>query len=496
MDRARRLLPVYELPVRPLIRNTVGRRLLGGVIAIVMILSIVVPLVRMASTAQALPLYSAREGRTCDNCHLSPNNWKNPPLAQRKCTMSCVACHYDPSGGGLRNASGRFFGRATLPMIATSPRPTQDWDRGFGRHDHATTYSDSLPQGPATFEEARDWPEPPRDTYAKGSPPGDSRYALFDGRYGRLNADPLIRIGWDVRIASIISASTILFPMQVDLGGALHPLHHMTVVANVGARGRVNGLSDTIDDPSTPALREGYVLLHEAPFQSYVKAGRFIPQFGVRLDDHTTLTRKLFEMDVSLLESRVVGIEVGANPNYPFATVSWFRSAPNNERLDSFNILENLTGYGFAANAGWRGEGWSLGAGALMRERPVPDGGDARSFSFNGSLNPWKWNPNVPLTWSGEVVFGERTRESGRTAEVAAAYQELDWRARNGLDFFLIQDWGDPDRDVIDDESLRFSGGVRLTPIPGVTLDGRLRALAPAGDQSGVDGFIQLHLWN
>jgi hypothetical protein len=93
-------------------------------------------------------------------------------------------------------------------------------------------------------------------------------------------------------------------------------------------------------------------------------------------------------------------------------------------------------------------------------------------------------------------VYGERTRESGRTTEVAAAYQELDWRLGNGVDLFVVQDWGDPDREVINDESLRFSGGAKLTPIPGITLDGRLRYLAPSGDPSGVDGFIQLHLWN
>jgi hypothetical protein len=492
---------MYELPVS--LRRQggkAGRNLLTGMAALAAIGFIVIPLLRMASTAQALPMYSAREGRTCDNCHLSPNNWQNPSLAQRKCTMSCVACHYDPAGGGLRNASGRFFGRSTIPMIATSPRPTQDWDRepfpGFGRRDHATTYNDSLPQGPKTFEEARDWPEAPQDTFAKGSPLGSSPYAFFDGRYGRLNADPVIRIGWDVRVAALISSSTIAFPMQADLGAALHPVHHFTAVANVGARGRVTGLSDTIDDPSTPALREAYVLLHEAPFQSYVKGGRFSPQFGVRLDDHTALTRELFVMDVSLLESRVVGVEVGANPNYPFVALSWFRSAPNNERLDSFNIFENLTGYGYAANLGWRGEGWSLGTGGILRERPVEDGGDARSVSLFGSLNPWKWNSNVPLTWHGEVVYGERTRESGRTTEVAAAYQELDWRLGNGVDLFVVQDWGDPDREVINDESLRFSGGAKLTPIPGITLDGRLRYLAPSGDPSGVDGFIQLHLWN
>jgi hypothetical protein len=32
-----------------------------------------------ATHAQALPLYAARSGRTCDNCHSLPNDWYDPP---------------------------------------------------------------------------------------------------------------------------------------------------------------------------------------------------------------------------------------------------------------------------------------------------------------------------------------------------------------------------------------------------------------------------------
>ncbi|MFP6642408.1 MAG: hypothetical protein VCF24_02420 [Candidatus Latescibacterota bacterium] len=70
--------------------------------------------------------------------------------------MSCQSCHIDPAGGGMRNASGRYFGNSTLPMIATSPRPTDDWDRNaplVGRRDRATTCDANLAVGPNTFEQ-------------------------------------------------------------------------------------------------------------------------------------------------------------------------------------------------------------------------------------------------------------------------------------------------------------------------------------------------------
>jgi hypothetical protein len=452
-----------------------------------------------ATTSQATPLYSAREGRTCDNCHLTPNNWENPPLAERKCTLSCGSCHVDPSGGGARNASGRFFGRSTLPMIATSPRPTDDWDREvvffLSRLDRATTYTDSLPQGPNRYGDFV--PEGPRDLWAIGSPlAGPSRMALLQGRYGRLNADPLFRLGWDIRVAGLLAGQGLVFPMQADLTGVFHPLEHLTAVATVGARGRTRGFTTVVDDPETPYLREGYLLLHEAPYLAYVKAGRFVPAFGLRLDDHTAQTRRTFGLDGSLPEIRVSGIEVGANPNYPFVSLAWFRSTAEDRVPSAFDITDFDAGHGFALNAGFREMAWSVGSSALLRRRPVTEGGDETSLAVYGVLNPWRTHRGLPLTWQVELDVGEWTRDSGSKARRAAFYQEFDYRLGNGVNLLLAQDWSDPDRAVENDDAYRVSTGIQITPIPGVTLDTRIRALLPMGDEGGADVFMQLHLWN
>jgi hypothetical protein len=79
------------------------------------------------SAAQAVPLYTVREGRTCDNCHALPNDWVDPPeMSRRKCTLSCRGCHVDPGGGGLRTVSGVYFGRSTLAMWLATDRPWAD----------------------------------------------------------------------------------------------------------------------------------------------------------------------------------------------------------------------------------------------------------------------------------------------------------------------------------------------------------------------------------
>jgi len=452
-----------------------------------------------APAARSTPLYSARAGRTCDNCHLEPNKWENPPLADRKCTLSCESCHVDPSGGGLRNASGRFYGRSTLAAIATSPRPTMDWDRDVlhRRRDRATTYSDSLPQGPASESERQDPRFAPHDLWAHGKPlGGSSKYAPWQGRYGAMNADPFIRIGWDVRVALLTGSGTLPFPMQIDLGAAVHPVEHVTVLANVGARGRRTGIKTVVDDPATPYLREAFLLVHEAPYRAYAKAGRFVPAFGLRIDDHTSQTRRGFELDNGVPEARVTGIEVGLNPNYPFASLSWFRGGSQTEALENWNLFDLSPGYGGALHAGLRAEGWSVGGSVLARRRPAEHGGDATSGAVFAVFNPWHYWRNLPVVLQAEFDFGTRSRSSGHETRQLAYYQEITWLAWNGIDFIAAQDWSDPDTEVRDDDAWRLSGGVQLTPFPGLTFDARGRLLVPAGEQTGADFFAQFHFWN
>jgi hypothetical protein len=452
-----------------------------------------------AEPSGATALYAARESRACDSCHLDPSSWKNPRVADRKCTLSCQSCHVDPAGAGMRNVSGRFLGRSTLPMIATSPRPTRDWDRellpALRRRDKATTYTDSLPPSPTDFEASRAFA--PRDRWAWGHPAGSaSRWSMFEGRYGRLRADPLLRVGWDVRLAALLTKGTLAFPMQVDVPVLVHPVEHVSFLVNTGARGRRSGVADALDDASTPYLREAFVLVHELPWLAYAKAGRFVPDFGLRLDDHTAQIRRAFELDGAVPQARVSGVEVGVNPNYPYLRASWFRSTSKLRDPDRFDVFDADEGWGTAVNVGFRELLWGVGASALARRRPLSEGGDATTFGAYAILNPWFWRRDVPLTWQAEGDVGQWTRHSGRTTRQAVFYQELDWSCANGVNLLLAHDWADPDREVADDDLMRFSGGLQLIPIPGVTLDARARLLLPPHASAGSDVFLQLHLWN
>ena len=155
---------------------------------------------------------------------------------------------------------------------------------------------------------------------------------------------------------------------------------------NVGARGQSSGYSDTIDDSHTPYFRELFAMTNEWPYQAYAKAGRFVPAFGLKLDDHTTRTRREFELDTSLPETRVLGVEAGAVAAYPFVQVSYFKMKNKFEQPDPWNIFDVDDGWGTAFNLGWRDLGWSLGTSAMMRRRPLDQGGNTDTYALYGSL--------------------------------------------------------------------------------------------------------------
>jgi hypothetical protein len=443
---------------------------------------------------EALPLYTAREGRTCDNCHTLPNRWKNPELKERKCTLSCSSCHIDPAGGGLRNTSGRFYGQTVLPMALSRYR----------------NYKDTVRNALSAFDAANKTKRSPL-TLAFGEPLGkDTPYAPEAKRYGDMNADPLLTLGLDARFAVwVAGAEAILpFPMQLDVQAALHPAHHITAYVNAGVLGKEKGTLETLQANPAFGVKDLMLIVNELPSQTYVKVGRFTPAFGTRLDDHTSFTRRDFEQDYGILQSRVFGAEFGRAPNYPYLHMSVFRPSakdafPTNDELP--DVEGNVQGidffgapqsFGGAVSAGYRELGWQIGASVLSKRRNLADGGDTNSLSLQWGVNPWFYSDRVPLTYLGEIAAGTFQRPgNGSGAFQAASTQELNYAPFNGLNLKLKYDYTDSDFEVANNQLNRVGLGFDLTFIPGLRFTAMGRAIFIPEAGSEVDFFMFVRGW-
>ena len=192
-----------------------------------------------APRAGALPLYASREGKTC------------------------VSCHFDPNGGGMRNDFGFLYCK--------------------NRHG--------------------------LDTEAK---------------WANVTVDPRLNewvsIGVDTRLLYIAShlsggstlATSTFLPMQGQLNVALTPHDYLTVVMSRGI---------TID-PDEFQARELYGLIHGLPHGLYAKLGRFRLPFGLRQDDHTSYVRVPFFLPYDSQKDDA-GLEVGAAGSRYFGQLSF-----------------------------------------------------------------------------------------------------------------------------------------------------------------------------
>ncbi len=471
-------------------------------------------------TAWGTPLYMARSGRTCDNCHSLPNTWYNPDDTKlRKCTLSCSSCHVDPSGGGLRNVSGRYFSEATLPMFSSLKRPLQDVPRDLEDSVRRWLSSDaetlgapssqpsSAPgsqpaSGPAVAADRQVDPRPAgsppaTDGPAFGEPWGEpGEMAWLSGRYLNLRARPFLLLGGDGRLA-YWQQGPLFFPMQADIYAAVQPTNHVTLSGTVGARGRSKGFQATVEEPEINAgnrfqIKDLWLMTHEFPWLAYGRVGRFSPAFGTRISDHTAPVRRAFGVSQENPDNRVLGAEVGFTANYPYANASVFAPVVPGDA----NPLATAPGWGGVVSAGWRDLGWSLGASAMLRRREEELGGDTADVSLQWSWNPWFYWGELPVTYLGEVALGQIQRPySGRATSQVAWYHRLSWLPFNGLTLDLRYDFWDPDTEVIEDEMFRPGVGAEWVIWSGLALRADARYGLPAGGEGRSDLFVHLHGW-
>ncbi len=458
----------------------------------------------------ALPMYAQRSGRTCGNCHISPTwerpeGFANPPVAERKCNMSCMVCHTNPSGGGLRNSSGRYYGQSTLSMFTTQERSYSDKERELipekARRWVLNFFRGAGPKEqngkriPEDFEEVETGVGSGgtrKNAFVFLKPQGSvSRYAFWDGRYGDLNADPMFQLGADMRFA-YWSRSRSAFPMQADLHTSLHPIEHLTFSATTGARGRASGFIGTATQERFPLqVRDAFVMAHELPYMAYVKAGRFLPAFGTYIDDHTSFIRDFFDLNISSGDKSVLGVEAGIAPNYPHFSVSAFKNS------SPYAISPKQDpGWGMASNFGWRDLGWSIGGSLMLKKRTLALGGNLRAASINWAFNPFYYSNAIPLTYMGELAIGERQRRLvGSTARFFASYHELWWTIFNGVSLRGKVDVGNRDIEIKDQLQSRYSVALDISPIPGLTFITQARVVHLGFGRTDADVFLQTHIW-
>jgi hypothetical protein len=464
------------------------------------------------SLAGATPQIAVRSADNCGTCHVDPIDWENPALDQRKCSLNCTTCHVVPTGGGMRNESGLYYGQVTLPTWLKRDVPPVEYHRPA--LDAPTTQPDAAGSQPDAAGSQPDAAGSQPDAAgsqpdAAGSQPTTTAVAAravvpaagTAARYAGIEPFPFFQVGADVRFMAYVSnepgETASFFPMETDLQLALRPYNpralnqgRLTLYASPAALGARN--PEGLDPEDRFFVREYFAMYHDLPYQVYARVGRFLPAFGWKLDDHTAFIRQ----EQRLLgapfdhERGVTGVEVGVNPNYFFAHLSAF-----NASSDWMRPVDGDAGWGTALHAGWRDLAWHVAGSAMVGGSEVIS---QQMVGANWALNlaPLGW---MPLSYLGEYDVNRSTEQGAAARTGLAAFHELNYWLHDGVNLKTRYEWQDSDIEAAYDSRHRWVLGAEWHPVRHLELIAQYRhKWSYAEDRWSArsdDMFLQVHGW-
>jgi hypothetical protein len=201
---------------------------------------------------------------------------------------------------------------------------------------------------------------------------------------------------------------------------------------------------------------EAYGLLHVLPLAGHVKIGKFIPNYGLRMDDHTAFIRKYTGFSPETGRPEITGLEAAVAPGPVvigggiYNAVDGFGATGGSEKA----FLGRIDGmFGLSEKA-------FLGLGANVFRRNLASG----SITLYGGFGSIGFG-RLTLIGEGDYL---RTATPTKTTTGVLLYGEANYTVLDGVDLKVAYDFYDPDKDLKTGASSRYSIGAEFFPIGGV----------------------------
>jgi hypothetical protein len=259
---------------------------------------------------------------------------------------------------------------------------------------------------------------------------------------------PYLSIGTDLRFVYLSSESEStspfkdsFFTMQSDIYVAFTPTRHLTVYYQ-------DGLQEN---------KEVFGMIHTLPANGHIKFGKFIPPYGLKIDDHTSFIREKLGFANTFGRDSENGLEFG------FADKDWFGNAAifNGSGAAPDENHEK----GISATGGIKYPRFWL-AGSYYHNRTGRDAANKVTRQYFGvytaiHLGGWSFLGE----WDHISVQNPTIQTDGQVA-----YAELNTLLVRGVAARVKYDLYDPDRDTSGDRRQRITVGVDLYPYPFVEI--------------------------
>lgn len=333
----------------------------------------------------------------------------------------CSQCHFNPSGGGKRNSFGTIFSQTELPARTLT---SQDFQR-------LASFAWPAQEGMSSEGEENKSENTGSPQTAESSSPGWSTF------YGGYVAD-FLSLGGDFRFTnrSIFrggdhTKSNSFDVSEGNLYGALEFFN-----------GGLNFYLDETVAPGGAAAREAYALL-KGPWTSYLKAGRMMLPYGLRLQDDTAFVREITGFNYGVQD---LGLELGWEPGplsmqFAISNGSQGSTDDNRDKQATGQISFIQRYWRFGTHATWNN---------TSNAKRIAVGGSAGvnlgRFTLVGEID--------------HILDDLRSLPGAPSQRQLLLYGAVHCLVVKGLNLVFSYDFADPDLSESDDTFIRVSAGV------------------------------------
>ena len=197
--------------------------------------------------------------------------------------------------------------------------------------------------------------------------------------------------------------------------------------------------------PNAASMREGFALVEQLPFNGYVKAGKFLLPYGLRLLDDAEYIRQSTGFNYNTPDQ---GVEVGVEPG----PLSLFLAVSNGRQ----GAEENNSGKQYTATGVLTFPRFRIGGSASRNSGP---GSRREVVGAFGGFNLGRF------AFLGEFDFITDSPDTGAEREQFAGFIEGDFLAVPGLNLKVTYGFLDPNADIGENAQFRMRFGLEAFPI-------------------------------
>lgn len=306
--------------------------------------------------------------------------------------FKCSQCHVNRTGGGKRNGFGTIYSQTSLPM----------WTPDNARFKNLDTDS---------------------------------------GIFLDPNLNNFISFGGDLRVMN-----TFFFPEQSGPDGLQSENGFGITEGNIYIEARLLGdyVSIYYDEtfaPSGAMSREAFGIIQNLPWNSYMKAGKFLLPYGLRLQDDASFIRQVMGYTYSTPD---IGVEFGLEPG-PFSFSVAFTNGTQGGAENNFEKQVSLAGSIVFRH-------FRIGGSYANNEGPT---------STRFAYGPFAGVSFGRFTLLGEADWiNDLDKLAVEVTDQFVAYGELDFLVWKGLNLKVSYDYHDPDVDIDENERERIGVGI------------------------------------